>query len=73
TYLMILGVCGTAIAQVYFNKLTQRTSALFATMTTFVIPIISVLIGVAIGEKIIGLHILGLLVIFSGIYSVIKG
>lgn len=73
TYLMILGVCGTAIAQVYFNKLTQRTSALFATMTTFVIPIISVLIGVAIGEKIIALHIIGLLVIFSGIYSVIKG
>lgn len=72
-YLAILGIGGTAIAQVYFNKLTQRTSALFATMTTFVIPIVSVLIGVVIGEKIIALHIIGLLIIFSGIYSVAKG
>lgn len=72
-YLAILGICGTAIAQIYFNKLTQRTNALFATLTTFVIPIVSVLIGFAIGEKIMLLHIIGLLIILSGIYSVAKG
>jgi drug/metabolite transporter (DMT)-like permease len=72
-YLSILGIGGTAIAQVYFNKLTQNTSALFATMTTFVIPLVSVLIGLAIGESIMPLHIIGLLIIFSGIYSVAKG
>jgi drug/metabolite transporter (DMT)-like permease len=72
-YLSILGIGGTAIAQVYFNKLTQNTSALFATMTTFVIPLVSVLIGLAIGENIQLMHILGLLIIFSGIYSVAKG
>lgn len=71
--LMLLGVLGTAIAQVYFNKLTQKTSALFATMTTFAIPIVSVAIGLIIGEKIGILHIAGLLIIFSGIYSVAKG
>lgn len=72
-YLAVLGVAGTAIAQVFFNKLTQRTNALFATMTTFVIPIVSVVIGIAIGENIMLLHLIGLLIIFSGIYSVAKG
>ena len=68
-YLMILGVFGTAIAQIYFNKLAQRTSALFVTLTTFVIP---VFIGFFIGEEIMLLHIAGLLIILSGIYSVVK-
>jgi drug/metabolite transporter (DMT)-like permease len=72
-YLFILGVLGTAIAQIYFNRLTQRTSALFAVMTTFIIPVVSVLIGFAIGEKITPLHLAGLLIIFSGIYGAVKG
>lgn len=67
-YLLLLGIFGTAIAQVYFNILTQRTSALFATMTTYVIPFVSIMIGLFIGEKIMHLHILGLLIILLGIY-----
>lgn len=67
-YLLLLGILGTAFAQVYFNILAQRTSALFATMTTYVIPIVSIMVGLLIGEKIMFLHILGLSVILLGIY-----
>jgi drug/metabolite transporter (DMT)-like permease len=67
-YLLILGIFGTGFAQVGFNVLTQRTSALFATMTTFVIPIVSILIGFYIGEKILAIHIAGLATILAGVY-----
>jgi drug/metabolite transporter (DMT)-like permease len=67
-YLLILGVCGTAYAQVLFNILTQRTSALFATMTTYCIPLISVMVGMADGENIHPVHIAGLIVILLGVY-----
>jgi drug/metabolite transporter (DMT)-like permease len=67
-YLLILGIFGTGFAQVGFNVLTQRTSALFATMTTFVIPVVSILIGFYIGEKIQAIHIAGLATILAGVY-----
>jgi drug/metabolite transporter (DMT)-like permease len=67
-YLILLGTLGTGFAQVGFNILTQRTSALFATMTTFVIPVVSVLIGFYIGEKILAIHIAGLATILAGVY-----
>lgn len=67
-YLLILGILGTGVAQVFFNILAQRTSALFATMTTYLIPLVAILVGLFIGEKIHILHIIGLGVILSGIY-----
>lgn len=67
-YLLILGIFGTGFAQVGFNILTQRVSALFATMTTFIIPIISVIIAFCIGEQLLPIHILGLGIILFGVY-----
>lgn len=67
-YLLILGVFGTGFAQVGFNILTQRVSALFATMTTFVIPIVSVLIAFFIGEHLLPIHLIGLGTILLGVY-----
>lgn len=67
-YLLVLGVFGTAYAQVYFNILTQRTSALFATMTTYLIPLVSVIVGLLDKERILPIHFLGLFTILSGVY-----
>lgn len=67
-YLLVLGIFGTGFAQVGFNILAQRTSALFATMTTFIIPLVSVLIGFYIGEKIQAVHVAGLATILAGVY-----
>ncbi|MCB0507843.1 MAG: DMT family transporter [Bacteroidetes bacterium] len=67
-YLLLLGVLGTAVAQIYFNILTQKTSALFATMTTFTIPIVAVIIGIVIGEQLTLSHFVGLTIILVGVY-----
>lgn len=67
-YLLLLGIFGTGIAQVFFNVLAQRTSALFATMTTYLIPMVAILVGLFIGEKIHILHLIGLAIILLGIY-----
>jgi drug/metabolite transporter (DMT)-like permease len=67
-YLLILGILGTAYAQVFFNILTQRTSALFATMTTYLIPLVSVIVGLLDKERILPVHFMGLFTILIGIY-----
>lgn len=67
-YLLILGILGTGYSLVFFNILVQRTSALFATMTTYLIPIVSVVIGVWDKERILPIHLFGLLIILFGVY-----
>ncbi|MFN8236610.1 MAG: DMT family transporter [Chitinophagales bacterium] len=67
-YLLVLGIFGTAYAQVFFNILTQRTSALFATMTTYLIPLVSVIVGLLDKERILPVHFFGLSTILIGIY-----
>ncbi|HUH74822.1 MAG TPA: DMT family transporter [Chitinophagales bacterium] len=67
-YLLILGIFGTAIAMFFFNWLTQRTSALFASFTTYLIPIFAVLIGIFIlGEAVRVSHVIGFAIILTGV------
>lgn len=67
-YLCILGSVGTAYALIVFNYLAVRTSAIFATMVTYIIPVISVLIGFFDGESLSIIHIIGLTLILFGVY-----
>lgn len=67
-YLVILSVIGTAYSLILFNYLTFRTSALFATMVTYIIPMVAVVIGIFIGESIGITHIVGLFLILMGVY-----
>jgi len=67
-YLVILGTVGTSIALMLFNYLARRTSALFATMVTYIIPVIAVLIGLYTGESVGIIHIFGLGLILTGVY-----
>lgn len=67
-YLILLGVFGTAIAMFFFNWLTKRTSALFASFTTYLIPIIAIFIGFfALGERLLMMQIVGFVVIIVGV------
>ena len=68
TYLAILSVFGTSYALILFNYLAHRTSALFATMVTYIIPMVAMVIGVFDGEKLGWVHIIGLALILSGVY-----
>jgi drug/metabolite transporter (DMT)-like permease len=67
-YLIILGIVGTSLALMLFNYLARRTSALFATMVTYIIPIVAVIIGYFTGEAIGVIHIFGLGLILFGVY-----
>lgn len=67
-YLTVLGTVGTSFALVLFNYLAVRTSALFATMVTYIIPIVAVIIGFYTGESIGIVHIIGLSLILFGVY-----
>jgi drug/metabolite transporter (DMT)-like permease len=63
-----LAIFGTAIASIFYFMLVQRTSALFASMVTYMIPILATVIGFLDGEPISLYHGIGLLFIMAGVY-----
>lgn len=71
-YIAILGVLGSGIAVVIFNRLIQITSALFSSSVTYAIPMVAIIWGIWDGEQIMWNHLLGLGVIVTGIYLVNK-
>jgi len=71
-YIFILAVIGTSMAVAIFNKLVARTTAIFASSVTYLIPIFAIMWGVIDGEQIALQQILGTAIIFAGIYLVNK-
>ena len=71
-YIFVLAVIGTSMALAIFNKLVARTTAIFASSVTYLIPIFAIMWGVIDGEHISLQHILGTAIIFAGIYLVNK-
>jgi drug/metabolite transporter (DMT)-like permease len=64
----ILGIVGTAVASVLFYILVKKSGGLFASLVTYGIPFVAISWGIYYGEKITGLHILGLAIILTGVY-----
>lgn len=71
-FIAILGIVGTALALVLFNKLVLNTSVVISTMVTYLIPIVAVFWGVLFGEKVTVLHGVFGAVILVGVYLVNK-
>lgn len=71
-YLFLLGAVGTALALVFFNKLIQMTTAVFASTVTYLIPIVAVMWGIIDGEVLYPLHFVGMALIIAGVYVVNK-
>ncbi|MFD2246606.1 DMT family transporter [Pontibacter ruber] len=69
-YIAILAVFSTAIALVLFNKLIHITTTLFASSTTYLIPIVALMWGVLDGETIHLWHYVGMLIILAGVFIV---
>lgn len=63
-----LGVVGTAIASIFYFALVRRTSALFASMVTYLIPGVAVVLGMIDGEVLTLGHFFGLILIIAGVY-----
>ena len=72
-YLSILGVVGTALAVVVFNKLVQDTSPVFATSVTYLIPVIALIWGVLDNESLQISDIVASALILSGVVLTNKG
>ena len=67
-YVSILGVFGTAMAMVLFNKLIQFVSPIFASSVTYLIPIVAVAWGLLDSEVLLMQHYIGMIIILVGIY-----
>jgi drug/metabolite transporter (DMT)-like permease len=69
-FLAILSVVGTALAMLLYFRLIQTTSAVFASMVTYLLPLVAVFWGLLAGESFNIWYALGGLLIILGIYLV---
>ncbi|MDH5608810.1 MAG: DMT family transporter [Cyclobacteriaceae bacterium] len=69
-YIVLLGVLGTAIALILFNRLVQLTDPVFTSSVTYIIPLIAVLWGLLDGEKLYVIHFVGMAAILVGVFIV---
>lgn len=67
-YIAILGAFGTALSVLLFNGLLQTGSIIFATSVTYTIPIVAVLWGIVLHERLTWMHALGFAIILGGVW-----
>ena len=63
-----LGVIGTALALIMFNKLVQLRTAVFASSVTYLVPIVAIAWGVLDGESLSYQHLIGMIAVLGGVY-----
>lgn len=66
--IVLLAFMSTALATMLFTWLVQRTSPLFASSVTYLMPVVSVLWGVWDGEQLHVGHFAGMALILSGVW-----
>lgn len=67
-FLALLGILGTSVALVMFNKMIQTTSAVFAASVTYLIPIVAISWGILDGEVLMPLHYICIATILVGVF-----
>lgn len=71
--LAILGIVGSTLSMILFNRLVQLNSALFASSVTFIMPAFALLWGIWDMENIRLLQIVGMVVILFAVYVIRQG
>ncbi len=66
--MVLLGVVGTALALIMFNKLVQIRTAVFASSVTYLVPMVAIGWGVLDGESLSVWHLVGMGAILGGVY-----
>ena len=66
-YIALLATMSTAVAMVLFNKLIPQSTALFASSSTYLIPIVALAWGALDGEAFNLWHLLGMVIILAGV------
>jgi drug/metabolite transporter (DMT)-like permease len=69
-FIVILSVIGSAFSLIIFYALIRDTSPVFASMTTYFIPIIATLWGLSDNEKLTSAMFFSVAVIFCGVYLI---
>jgi drug/metabolite transporter (DMT)-like permease len=72
-YLMYLAAFGTVVGSIIYYWLLRRTSALFATSVTYLLPIVSMILGFYDGESLGMMDVVGTSIILTGVYMARKG
>jgi len=66
-YIALLATMSTAVAMVLFNRLIQQSTALFASSSTYLIPVVALAWGALDGEAFNLWHLLGMVIILAGV------
>lgn len=67
-YVVILGIVGTGLANIYFYRLIQMSSPIFASNVTYLIPVVATIWSVIFNEGVTTLQIVGTAIILFGVY-----
>ena len=67
-YVFILGVLGTSIATIVFYNLIKIKDTVFASMVTYLMPVVAIIFGVIDGEIINAVQLFGLILIMAGVF-----
>jgi drug/metabolite transporter (DMT)-like permease len=67
-FVVAVAVCSSCLAFLTFNILTRNTSPVFASMSTLIAPVISLIWGLLDGEDLCINHYIGIFTILSGVY-----
>lgn len=67
-YVAVLGIIGTGLANIYFYKLIQLSSPIFASNVTYLIPVVATFWSVLDHEGVTSTQLLGTLIILIGVY-----
>ncbi|HYG04616.1 MAG TPA: DMT family transporter [Chryseosolibacter sp.] len=67
-YIGLLGMMSTSIATILFNNLIKISTPLFASSSTYLIPVVAVIWGVLDGETLVIGHFIGMAAIILGVY-----
>jgi len=69
-YTAILGIVGTALSVIAFNELIKMSGPVFASTTTYLIPIVAVCWGFFDGELITWMQVMAVVVILAAIWLI---
>jgi len=72
-YIVFLGVVGTAISLILFNKLVKITNIVFSSSVTYLIPVVAVIWGLIDNEVLFTQHYIGMIFIIIGVLLANKG
>lgn len=67
-YISLLGIMGTALALIIFNKLVQITTPIFTSTVTYLIPVVALGWGIWDGETLNNGQLAGILTILVGVF-----